>query len=70
MRSSEMDHVVGPTHPVPATGPGALPGFEAVCTCGLRMRNSIRCNVDLDAQDHVDWAQRTSTRKGRAQIYC
>ena len=40
---------------VPASGPGALPGFESTCSCGLVMRSSILTSAQLDVQQHAAW---------------
>lgn len=42
---------------VPASGPGALAGFEAVCECGLVMRSSLETIIRQDVFDHVRWHQ-------------
>lgn len=42
---------------VPASGPGALAGFESRCTCGLAIRSSLLTIVQLDVQAHLRfWA--------------
>jgi hypothetical protein len=47
------------TGPIKVIKPGALPGFEARCTCGYRMTTSLS---ERDAQAagaaHVAWAQK------------
>jgi len=41
---------------VPASGPGALPGFEATCTkCGLVLRSSLRAALQADSISHSKW---------------
>lgn len=37
---------------VPASGPGALAGYEARCSCGLTMRSSLRVSLELDVRQH------------------
>jgi hypothetical protein len=45
---------------VPASGPGALSGFEARCTCGLVMKSSLRSLIQADTAAHAAY----HTRKG------
>lgn len=48
-----------PTHaivdlvPTPAPGPGGLPGFDAICTCGTRIGSSLRSLAAEWGRDHV-----------------
>ena len=46
--------------PVPASCPGALPGFLVTCSCGYTEGNTIRSNAELNAQAHLDWAKRNN----------
>lgn len=46
---------------VPASGPGALAGFESVCSCGLQMRSSLEVNVILDKAQHARWHESQGT---------
>lgn len=42
--------------PIAPTETGALAGFEAVCPlCGMALRNTVRSNLELDAEAHSAW---------------
>ena len=43
---------------VPASGPGALSGFQVTCSCGLVIKSSMESSARLDAQDHARWHQK------------
>jgi hypothetical protein len=49
-------HTITTVQPKPAAGPGALDGFEAVCSCGYTMGTSLSAAeaTRLGAQ-HVDY---------------
>lgn len=40
---------------VPASGPGALAGFESTCACGLVIRSSLRTIAEQDVREHRAW---------------
>lgn len=44
---------------VPASGPGALAGFEVSCSCGNVQRTSLKSEASRLATDHLDWHART-----------
>lgn len=54
-----MDLPTNPTQTaiaaVPASGPGALAGFESTCSCGLVMRSSLRTIIEQDVREHAAW---------------
>lgn len=53
---------------VPASGPGALAGFESRCSCGLVIRSSLRTIVEADVREHVAYfAKREAARKAPAR---
>ena len=52
-QNTTATHTQSPVTAIAASTPGALPGFESTCTCGLVMRNSIRVNVVLDVMQHM-----------------
>jgi hypothetical protein len=42
--------------PIPASQPGALSGFEAVCSsCGMALRSSLRTLIVSDIAAHQRW---------------
>lgn len=49
---------ITPIQPVPASGPGALAGFEATCSCGLVMRSSLESMIRQDVAEHARWHAR------------
>ena len=53
-----MDHTLTPVREIPAneSGRGNLAGFGISCSCGLEMSNTVRTNVQADAEDHLRWA--------------
>lgn len=53
---------VSPIVARPASGPGALDGFEAVCSCGLAMRSSLRELLVHDVADHAAYHARRAVR--------
>lgn len=65
-----MAHLTGHTptaiEAVPASGPGALAGFESRCTCGLVMRSSLLTIVTLDVADHLRYWEREAARAPKA----
>src|SRR5262245_58759916 len=54
MTSFEISPIVA----TPASGPGALDGFEARCSCGLVMRSSLRTLLEQDVADHAAYHAR------------
>ena len=49
--------------PKPASGPGALDGHEAVCSCGYRMGTSLSAREAARlGQEHVDYMRRKAAR--------
>lgn len=58
-----MDHKLTAIQAVEASGPGALAGFESVCSCGLQIRSSLLTIAEADAAEHLRWAARPA--KGR-----
>lgn len=62
-----MDFTTTPVAAVAASGPGALPGFESRCSCGLVMRNAFRVNVELDVRQHVAYHEARASRKDRGR---
>lgn len=49
----------------PASGPGALAGFETTCSCGLVLKSSLRSLIEADAAEHADWHARQAARAER-----
>lgn len=52
------EHQFSPMVAVPATGPGALAGFEAVCSCGFVSGSSLRVLAEAGVTAHFDWVRR------------
>ena len=48
-----MAHKISSPVPVPASGPGALSGFESRCSCGMVLRSSLIQCLRNDIADHV-----------------
>lgn len=46
---------VSPIRFEPASGPGALDGYAAQCSCGLEIKSSLLSLAQFDAQAHVEW---------------
>ncbi len=45
--------------PMPASGPGALPGFGGECSiCGMLIASSSESSVIIDARRHAEWHER------------
>jgi hypothetical protein len=63
-----MVHIPSPVEAIKASGPGALPGYESICSCGLQMRNTIRINVDLDVAGHLRWAEGKARRTNKRPV--
>lgn len=42
----------------PASGPGALDGWEAACPCGFRYGSSLLGMAEQAAREHADWHAR------------
>lgn len=53
-----MTYTTPPIVARPATGPGALDGFESSCTCGLVLRSSIRSILEADVAEHAAYHAR------------
>lgn len=53
-----MQVTITPPRPVAPSGPGALAGFEAKCSCGLVMRCSLEGILFRDIIEHAAWHQR------------
>lgn len=65
-QEAEMPFTSSPVVAIAASQAGALAGFEAVCSCGLVMRNTVAVNVSLDVQAHAAWhAAKATGRKAR-----
>lgn len=43
---------------VPASGPGALAGFQSVCSCGLTIRSSLETLARQDVAEHARWHEK------------
>lgn len=56
-------HTPGPTTFIPADGTGRLDGWESVCSCGLRIANTIQTNVTLEIREHAEWAVAKAARQ-------
>jgi len=58
---------ISPITAVGPSGPGALAGYEATCSCGLTMKSSMLSSVQLDVQAHIRWhhSQRPGSRINR-----
>ena len=56
-----MAHSQSPLVAVPASGPGALAGFESRCSCGLVIRSSLESIARQDVWEHARW----HARKGK-----
>ncbi len=52
-----MDYQISPPRPVGPSGPGALSGHEARCSCGLVMRSSLETILFCDIMEHGFWHQ-------------
>ena len=50
-----MRHEIISVGPVPATSDGALAGFEAVCSCGYRLSNTVESNAAHEGREHVTY---------------
>ena len=60
-----MAHTTAPIIAVPASGPGALDGFETVCyDCGFRLRSSLRTIVEIDARKHTEYMVAKAAKEG------
>lgn len=62
-----MAHQILSVNQIPARD-GSLDGFEAVCSCGYRMTNAVKSNVEHDARGHVAYmaaAKPARKRTGR-----
>ncbi len=47
--------------PLPASGPGALPGFGGDCSiCGMLIASSVESSAIIDARQHAEWHARTA----------
>jgi hypothetical protein len=54
----EGKHRIESVEPHPASGPGALDGWEAACSCGFRLTTSLSREVARrEMLDHVDAMQ-------------
>ena len=54
----------GPIVAVAATSAGALAGFESVCTCSLRIANTVRSNVEFEVRDHLAYMAAKAAKNG------
>lgn len=52
---------VSALRPTPAKN-SSLAGFEAVCSCGLVLRSSLRTIAEQDVVAHLAWHQRKEAR--------
>ena len=52
-----------------ASGPGALDGFEATCSCGLVMSSSLRSALEADVASHSAWHSRRQAEREVAADY-
>ena len=59
-----MTHTTTTIQAVGPSGPGALSGFESICSCGLQIRSSLLTIISADVADHLRWAARP-VRKAR-----
>lgn len=46
-------HIVTDFQPVPAPGPGGIPGFAATCSCGSVISSSLKALTWSWANDHI-----------------
>ena len=60
MATTAPTHTITATEPTPAPGPGGLPGFDAICSCGARIGSSLETLARQWGWQHVDYY----TKKG------
>lgn len=53
-----FDFTISAVYPVPASGPGALDGFEFRCSCGTVLSSSLRGMTERDQAAHAAWHAR------------
>ena len=62
-----MTHAVASITEKPASGPGALDGYEAICSCGFSVGTSLSAwEAGYQMRRHVEFmAERSAEKKGR-----
>jgi hypothetical protein len=56
-------HAIIAIVPSPATEKGALDGFEAICSCGYRLKSSLRTCAMSDGHRHVAYMNEKESAK-------
>lgn len=49
------ENTVSEIESIKATQPGGLDGYQASCSCGLVMKNSLHQALVNDINDHLAW---------------
>ncbi len=58
--TKETQVTISPITPITASGPGALDGFKAVCSCGMVLKNSLASGIRHDVAAHAAYHARKS----------